>query len=46
MWLVSSELISPSGYLPLEGRNIEIDRVACMMEGKTLIGRVLSSSVC
>ncbi len=38
--------ITLSKWIPsLKGHNMEIDR-ACMMEGKTLIGRVLSSSVC
>ncbi len=47
MWLVSSELIFPGGFLPWEVVTSRLTRhTAYMMEGKTPIGRVLSSSVC
>ncbi len=47
MWLVSWELIFPGGFLPWRVVTSRLtEHTACMMEGKTPIGRVLSSSVC
>ncbi len=43
MWLVSSELIFPSGFFPWKVVTLRLTRhIACMTEGKTQIGRVLS----
>ncbi len=42
MELASSELIFPSGSLPWKAVTSRLTGpIACMMEGKTLIGRVL-----